>query len=331
MALQSLGPSLFDALAGGMTRGFQELRPADLTQAETAALLWGWAVLYLKAALPVIGVILAVGLLAGLIQGNFLFSFNQVVPDFSRMNPVTGFGRVFSLRTLVELVKGLLKLAVVGAVAYRDISAALSILPRLMYQSVAMGVTTMATLAVSGLQHIGYGLMALGILDYGYQYWEFRKSVRMTKQEVKQEHKQQEGNPERKQKIRQKQREMARRRRAIKDVPLADVVITNPTHFAVAIRYQVGEESAPRVIAKGTDLLAQRIKVIAKNHQIPTVEDRPLARTLYATVEVGSVVPPELYQAVAEVLAFVYSLRRQQRYQGPLSHKPHGQEVRRVD
>lgn len=331
MALQSLGPSLYEALAGGMAAGLQGLNPSDLTPAAAASALGMWAILYLKAALPVIGVILAVGLLTGLVQGNFLFSFKPLVPDFTRINPVTGLGRVFSLRTLVELLKGLLKLAVVGAIAYRDIAAALPDLLGLQRQSVAAGVAAMATLAVSGLQHIGFGLAALGVVDYGYQYWEFRKSLRMSKQEVKQEHKQQEGNPELKQKQRQKQREMARRRRALRDVPLADVVITNPTHFAVAIRYHAGDETAPRVVAKGTDLLAQRIKVIAKKHEIPTVEDRPLARTLYGTVDVGAVVPPELYQAVAEVLAFVYSLRRQQRQQGPVSSHSPRQEVSRVD
>jgi len=313
MALKGFGPTIYEALAGAMTETFTGLKPMELTADTAGEMAIHWAHVLIKAGLPVIAVILAVGVAIGLGQSGAAFSFKPLSPDFNKVNPVQGFSRIFSLRTVVELVKSLLKLGVIGYVAYSDIAELIPAMPNLMQANPAAGVAEIAVRAVNGLQRVGVALIVLGVLDYGYQWWEFRKSVMMTKQEVKQEHKQQEGNPEVKQKRRAKARELARRRKALKDVPLADVVVTNPTHFAIAIKYAAGEDAAPRIIAKGSDLLAQRIKVIAKQNAVPMVENRPLARALYATVDVGKTVPPELYQAVAEVLAFVYNLRREER------------------
>jgi flagellar biosynthetic protein FlhB len=316
MALKSFGPSMYETLARATTETLKGLKPEELTPERVGKLFQDWVLVLAKVGLPVTAVLLGIGVAVGLGQTRGLVTFKLVAPKFSRVNPVEGFTRIFSKHTLVELVKSLLKLALVGYVAYHDVAGLIPTLPNLLHQTVAAGVAEIAARAVTGLQHIGMGLLAIGMLDYGYQYWEFRQSLRMTKQEVKQEHKQQEGNPEVKQKQRAKAREMARRRKALKDVPLADVVVTNPTHFAVAIKYEAGVDASPRVLAKGSDLLAQRIKVIAKQNEVPTVENRPLARTLYATVDVGKTVPPELYQAVAEVLAFVYNLRREKRRKG---------------
>ena len=315
LGLRSLGPSIYNNLAQGMTETLSGLAPTELTVDTVGKVFEAWALILLRVAVPISAVILVVGVAVGLMQTQLLFSTKGITPDLSRMNPLQGFARIFSTHTLVDLAKALLKLGLVGYIAYQDIAEAIPQIPGLLGQNVATGVTGIASKAVAGLQSIGFGLLAIGILDYGYQWWEFRKSVRMTKQEVKQEHKEQEGNPELKQKQRQRARELARRRKALKDVPTADVVITNPTHFAVAIKYEAGKDAAPRVIAKGADLLAMRMKVIAKQHEVPTVENRPLARALYATVDLGKSVPPELYQAVAEVLAFVYSLRRERRRQ----------------
>ena len=314
MALKGLGPGAYEALAAAMTNTFGGFASQkDLTADQVMPLFQEWVMVLSKTVLPVTLALVATGVAITLLQTRLLFSTKPLIPDFSKINPATGLGRIFSMHTVVELVKSLAKLAVVGAIAYRDVSGLLPEATTLMSQNVALGVSHIASRAVSGLQSIGFGLVAIGILDYAYAYWEFQKNNRMTKQEVKQEHKEQEGNPELKQKQRQRAREMARRRKALKEVPTADVVITNPTHFAVAIRYEAGTDSAPRVVAKGVDLLAQRIKVMAKENQVPTVENRPLARSLYATVEIGKVVPPELYQAVAEVLAFVYNTRREKR------------------
>jgi flagellar biosynthesis protein FlhB len=313
MLLKSGGPGMYEQMARAMTETFSGLSAAELTLDRLGTVMQDWGLLFVRVLLPVAGAILGVGAAFGLLQGRLSFSTKPITPDIGRLNPGRGLGRIFSGQTVVETVKALLKLTLIGYVGYSQVAAMIPQVPNLLGQSVAMGVTVTVSRAVSALQTIGFGLVALGVLDYGYQYWEFRKSLRMTKQEVKQEHKQQEGNPELKQKQRQRARELARRRKALKEVPRADVVITNPTHYAVAIRYAPGKDSAPTVVAKGADLLALRIKAIAKKHEVPTVENRPLARSLFATVEIGKSIPPELYQAVAEVLAFVYSLRRQKR------------------
>lgn len=315
LALGSLGSNVYEQVARGMVETFSHLSGAELTVEQVGALTASWALLFFKAMLPLLGLILVVGLLFGLLQGQFTFSLKPLVPNFSRVNPIQGLQRMFSLHSLVEHVKALIKLVVIGFIGYRQWMAVMPEVPNLMGQSVALGVSRIAGAVVAALRNVGFALLAVGVLDYGYQYWEFRRSLRMTKQEVKQELKQQEGNPEVKARQRQRAREMAMRRRAIKDVPTADVVVTNPTHFAVALKYEAGKDAAPRVIAKGADLMAQQIKAIAREHQVPLVENRPLARRLYDTVPIGRPVPPELFQAVAEVLAFVYNLRRQQRRQ----------------
>jgi len=317
LALGSLGPNVYEQMARGMVETFSHLGGTELTVEQVGELTANWALLFFKAMLPLLGVILVVGLLFGLLQGQFTFSLKPLAPNFGRINPIQGLQRMFSLHSLVEHVKALIKLSVIGFIGYRQWMSVMPEIPNLMGQSVALGVSRIAEAVVAALRNVGFALLAVGVLDYGYQYWEYRRSLRMTKQEVKQELKQQEGNPEVKARQRQRAREMAMRRRAIKDVPTADVVVTNPTHFAVALRYEAGKDVAPRVIAKGADLMAQQIKAIAREHQVPLVENRPLARRLYDTVPLGRPVPPELFQAVAEVLAFVYNLRRQQRRHRP--------------
>jgi flagellar biosynthetic protein FlhB len=313
MALRGFGTRVYEVLAQGMVEGLSRLGRTDLTVGGMPELFQDWSLLWLRAVLPVAAAILVVGVVAGLLQTQFLFSLKPLVPDFNRINPIHGITRLFSLSAVVDLVKALFKTAVIGYIAYSDILSLLPWMPNLMSQNVAVGIAQVASRALGGLQKMGFGLLALGVLDYGYQYWEFRRSLRMTKQEIKEEMKEQEGSPEVKQKQRARARELARRRKALKEVPTADVVITNPTHYAVALKYEAGSDTAPRVVAKGADLLAQRMKVIARQHDVPLVENKPLARALYQTVEIGKAIPPELYQAVAEVLAFVYSLRRQRR------------------
>lgn len=316
MALNALGPGIYEQMGGAMSESFRAVSNTTLTTEATGEILQNWMLVYVKIIIPFVGILVAVGVVAGLLQTQFLFSTKTLIPNFGVLNPVQGLTRIFSLRTVVELVKGLAKLGLVGYIAYRDFIATIPVFPNLMEGGVRAGAGFMAGQAVSALQSIGVGLLVLGIADYGYQYWEFRKSLRMTKQEVKQESREQDGSPELRQRQRQRAREMAQRRKALKDVPLADVIVTNPTHYAVAIKYNPAESTAPKVLAKGADLLAQRMKTVAQEHEVPLVENRTLARTLYATVEIGQQVPPELYQAVAEVLAFVYNLRRQKRQDG---------------
>jgi flagellar biosynthetic protein FlhB len=249
------------------------------------------------------------GVAANLLQVGFLFTLEPLTPNFGRLNPLEGLKRIFSRRSLVELVKSLLKMGLVGFVAYQTVRDDLGRFPTLMQVGLPGAVRFMMDLISRLLLTVGILMLILAIADYLYQRFEYEVSLRMTKQELKEEFKNIEGNPEIRAKIRQKQRELARRR-MMADVPKADVVVTNPTHFAVALAYAQGEMGAPKVLAKGQGLVALRIREIAKEHGVPVVENKPLARELHKLVEIGQEIPFHLYQAVAELLAFVYQLKK---------------------
>lgn len=229
-------------------------------------------------------------------------------PKFNRLNPVSGFKRIISLNSLVELVKSIAKLLVIVYICYSNLRDKLYYLENMYELSLMEGLQLMADVITDlGIQ-ISAVFMIVAFADLIYQRRKFHKDMMMTKQEVKEEYKQQEGDPQIKGKIRAKMRE-ASQRRMMQNLPQADVVITNPTHYAVAVKYDPEVADAPLVLAKGADYLAAKIKEIAKENKIEIVENKPLARMLYANVEVGQAVPPELYQAVAEVLAFVYHVQ----------------------
>lgn len=229
-------------------------------------------------------------------------------PKFNKLNPISGFKRFFSVNSIVELVKSILKIGLVSYVVYSYLKKNMPPLYLFYDLSLQQGVAQVGVLVINLGLRIALWYMIIAVLDYVYQKMKFKKDMKMTKQEVKDEYKNQEGDPQIKSKQRQRMQE-ASRRRMMQQLPEADVVITNPTHFAVAIKYDPDLYDAPYVVAKGADYLAQKIKETAKEHHVEIVENKPLARMLYANVEVGSVVPPELYQAVAEVLAFVYHLQ----------------------
>ncbi|MDE7131139.1 MAG: EscU/YscU/HrcU family type III secretion system export apparatus switch protein, partial [Lachnospiraceae bacterium] len=216
--------------------------------------------------------------------------------------------RIFSINSVMELVKSLLKLGLIGYVVYSYLKKNMPPLYQFYGLSLNQGIAQVGMLVVNLGIRISLFYMIIALLDYVYQKVKFKNDMKMTKQEVKDEYKNQEGDPQIKGKQRQRMME-ASRRRMMQALPQADVVITNPTHYAVAIKYDPEIYDAPYVIAKGADYLAQKIKETAKENHIEIVENKPLARMLYANVDVGSVVPPELYQAVAEVLAFVYHLQ----------------------
>jgi flagellar biosynthetic protein FlhB len=265
------------------------------------SLLFGWLPLgFLCAVLAVIVLVYQVG---------FVITAKPFAIKLDRFNPVNGLKRIFSLRTLVELAKGMLKASLLLGVLYvalrneRDLM--LSIIGFSLDDGIMIIVDKIWTLAM----RMAVFLFIIALADYAYQRWEFEKSIKMSKQEIKEEYKQSEGDPLVKRRIRQKQRELARQR-MMSDVPKADVVVTNPTHIAVAIQYDQQTMSAPVIVAKGQDFIAQKIKDIAAEHGIPIVENKPLARALMQRVEVGESIPEELYLSVAEVLAFVYRLKK---------------------
>ena len=266
----------------------------------------------LKTMGPLLAIALVTSLIVEYAQVGFLFTMKTLGFKFDRINPLKGIKRMFSMRSLVELLKSIIKVIIVGFVAYSYMAGEtikVLNLARMDIISVALYIVQ-ASLGVA--IRICIALVIIAALDYLYQWWDFEKGLKMTKQEVKEEYKQMEGNPEIKSKIKQKQRQISMRR-MLQDVPKADVVITNPTHFAVAIRYDEKKSAAPIVTAKGQDFMAMRIKEVAKENKIEIVENKPLARTLYSTVNIGEAIPPELYQAVAEVLAFVYSIKGKER------------------
>lgn len=246
--------------------------------------------------------------IVNLVQVKWKPTSKPMKPKFSKMNPVNGVKRMFSKEVLVELLKSLLKLGIIGYVVY-DYIRKNPIPLKLLYDiPLNQAIQEIGGYVISLGLRISIFYLVLAIVDYVYQKIKFKNDMKMTKQEVKDEYKNTEGDPQIKGKQRQRMQE-ASRRRMMQQLPEADVVITNPTHYAVAIKYDPDLYDAPYVIAKGVDYLAQRIKDTAREHSIEIVENKPLARMLYANVEIGAVVPPELYQAVAEVLAFVYHLK----------------------
>ena len=229
-------------------------------------------------------------------------------PKLSKFNPVNGFKRIFSKDSLFELLKSIVKVGVIAYVAYTNVVDEADNLFILYDISLNQAIALTGNIIIDFGIEISIIFIVIGLIDYIYQKWKFGEDMKMTKQEVKDEYKNTEGNPEIKGRIRQKMRE-ASQRRMMQDVPKADVVITNPTHFAVAIKYDAEVSKAPIVVAKGEDYLAQKIKEVAREHNVEIVENKPLARMLYHNVDIGAEIPPELYQAVAEVLAMVYHMK----------------------
>jgi flagellar biosynthetic protein FlhB len=248
-------------------------------------------------------------LAAPILLGGLNFSAQALQPKFERLDPIAGFGKIFAMRGLVELGKALLKLVLIGfalVLLLRHWQGELLTTGR---GSVAFGIADSISLLGRAALTFGVMLGLIGGVDALYQKFDHNKKQRMTKQELKDEAKETEGNPELKGRIRQVQHQMARRR-MMQDLPTADVVVTNPTHFAVALKYDENRFGAPRVIAKGMDVMAQQIRAVAAGHRIPLVESPPLARALYATTELGREIPASLYVAVAQILAYVFQLKQ---------------------
>ena len=273
------------------------------------------------AILPIFVGLVIVAIIAPLSVGGLLFSLQSIKPNLGKLNPISGFKRLFSLRIFSELFKSILKVVLIA------FAAALFLIHQFpnmlalpsMYLNNALSQVMQLLIYASLL--IVLALIPMVGFDIFYQIWSNLKKLKMSKQEVKDEFKEQEGNPQIKGRIRQMQQAMARRR-MMKDVPKANVIVTNPTHYAVALQYDEKTMSAPKILAKGTDNIASKIKQIAQEHQIPQLEAPPLARALYRHGEIGKSIPAELYAAVAQILAWVYQLKRWHRYGGEKPLKP---------
>jgi len=254
---------------------------------------------------PVFIALILAGIIGNVGQFGFLFTTKPLIPKFEKINPIKGLKRIFSAKTLVEGIKMVLKSIVAFMVGFWLFFDFIHDMPRVEMMEFYEQIKWFANKSLILIFAMLAVFFVFALIDFAYQKYTYKKSLRMSKQEIKDEYKQTEGNPEVKAKIRQIQREMAKKR-MISEIPKADVVITNPTHYAVAIRYDKTKDEAPRVVAKGVDHLALKIKEIAREHDVMIVENPPLARELYKSVDVGEIIPPKLYKAVAEVLAFVY-------------------------
>ncbi len=257
---------------------------------------------------PICIVAMIIGIVTNLLQVGWHPTTKPLQPKFDAFNPATGFKRLFSFKQVVDAIISIFKIIFLTIVIYNEVKDEIYQLKNIVYMDLMPAIIYICNLCIDIGLKVGYFFIIIAILDFSYQRYSHTKKLKMSKQDIKEEFKQMEGDPIIKSKIRQKMRESSLKR-MMQEVPNADVVITNPTHFAVAIKYDREKEGAPVVLAKGVDHLAQKIKNVAKENKVEIVENKPLARALYNTVDVGKEIPPELYQAVAEVLAFVYKLK----------------------
>lgn len=259
---------------------------------------------------PLMLVLCLAAALANVAQVGFMVAPKRLKPDLGRLNPVSGFKKFVSMRVLVDLFKNIGKLAVVGGVSYAVMAAEWDRLPNLGGLEVPTIILYFGKVCLELFFWAVLAMVALAIMDYAYQKYDFEKNLKMSKQEIKDDHKQTEGDPHVRARIRSIQREAARKR-MMSSVPEADVVITNPTHLAVALKYDAAAMESPEVVAKGAGKIAERIKEMAREAGVPVIEDKPLAQSLFKSVEVGQAIPYDLYEAVATLLAHVYRLRNQ--------------------
>jgi flagellar biosynthesis protein FlhB len=311
-ALYMMGGKMAGDLHSLMQAGLSLTREQTFNEEHALTIFANTMLQALWTCMPILGLTMAAALFAPLAIGGWNLSFGSLAPDFTRLNPVSGLGRMFAMNNLVELVKAFAKFAVVGVFGLlflwskRADLLALGNEPLNTAIGHAIAMTGRCLLILSG------GLALIAAVDVPWQLFQYNKRHRMSKEEIRQEYKESEGSPEIKGRIRQVQQEMARKR-MMQDVPKADVVVTNPTHFAVALRYDEKRMRAPTVVAKGADVVAARIREVARENLVPIFEAPPLARALYRNVDIGSEIPNTLYVAVAQVLTYVYHLRTARR------------------
>lgn len=307
MTLIIFGSSMKDTMTTLYEQFFTEFIHWDLTENTIHQIFSGASIEVAKMLAPVFLVVIIAGLGSNLMQIGFLFTGEPLKLDLKKIDPIQGAKRIFSIRALVELMKSLLKIVFIGSITFFVIWIYKDDMMMLAFKNAENALAFFGRVtAIMGISAT-IALLFLAVFDYAYQRYDYEKNLKMSKQDIKDEYKNVEGDPLIKSKIKEKQRQMASRR-MMSEVPTADVVITNPTHFALAIKYDEAKASAPFVVAKGVDKTALRIKEIAKEHGVITVENKPLARALYSVMDIGDSIPEEFFQAVAEILAYVYRL-----------------------
>jgi flagellar biosynthetic protein FlhB len=301
--------SLGTTFGGALQHGLQFDRKSAFDASHMLTQAGSMVLEGLLAIAPFFGMMMLAALVGPIILGGWLFSTKAIAPNFGKLNPLAGIGRMFSTQSLAELTKALAKSLLVGLVAWWVISGHVGDMVALMGEPAHRALPHAIRMIVVDCAVIAATLVIVAMIDVPYQLWSHAKKLRMSREDLRQEHKESEGDPHVKANIRRMQQQVAKRR-MMAEVPKADIVVTNPTHFAVALKYRDGDMRAPRVVAKGSDLVAQRIRELAKEHNVAVLEAPPLTRALFKHTRLGDEIPAGLYTAVAEVLAWVYQLKR---------------------
>ena len=324
--LMLMGSALVDTLTRLLRVSLTLDRTAAFDTSQLGARLYDGAAAVLLGFSPWFLLVALVALLVPTLVSGWLFTFQALQPDFSRLNPARGLGRIFSWHGVIELGKAVLKSALIGGVAVAVVWAERAEIVALVSEPVRSGLAHLAHLLGASFLSIAGAMALIVVVDVPFQIWDHARQLRMTRDEVRQELRESEGDPQLKARIRSIQRDVARRR-MMSEVPKADVVVTNPEHYAVALKYSEGRMRAPHVVAKGATLIAQRIVELARSHEVPVLRAPPLARALFVHAQVGQDIPAALYNAVAEVLAWVYQLRRFETAGGARPQEPSGLSV----
>ncbi|WP_246939892.1 flagellar biosynthesis protein FlhB [Bacillus pinisoli] len=303
------GGMMLERMLNLFRKTFEDFMLLELSEETTFSLLFTLLPEIAFIILPVMLVALIGGVMATYMQIGFLFAPEAIKFKLEKLDPIKGAKNIFSMRALVELLKSSLKITFVGLVTFTVLWFDWDGIMRLSQVSIEEALVFLSMLVLKMGFAATIMLLFLSVFDYIYQKFDFEKNIRMSKQDIKDEYKNVEGDPQIKSKIKQKQREMAMQR-MMQEVPKADVIITNPTHYAIALKYDETKMDAPYVVASGVDYIALKIRSIAENHEIPTIENRPLARALYEQTEIGDAVPEEFFKAVAEILAYIYRLKQ---------------------
>ncbi len=310
VSLYLLSPMIFDTVSGLLRHTFMNAPTMTITPEKVHMMFSDRFVTFAKIAGPLIMLIAVFALAINVSQTGFMISYKSIQPKFDKLDVIKGLGRLFSKRSIVTLFRDILKTIIIAIVTYKTISGWMPQIMELGGKTAGQYASLLGELALILAIKVCVVLFILAMFDFAYQRWEFANDQKMTKQEVREEMKDTDGNPQLKGRIKQVQREMAQQR-MMSEIPDADVVVTNPTHIAVALKYDTDKMAAPMVVAKGQRLIAQKIKKIAKEAGVPVVENKPLARSLFKLVDIGQYIPGELYRAVAEILAYIYQVKGQ--------------------
>lgn len=309
-SLQFYFPSIISNLINLINSMFDQIVQIKSLSIESIQLIYiQVTIVFLIIALPLLIVSMGTNIIAVGAQTRFLYSMSTIKFKLERLDLLKGIQKLFSLRSLVDLFKSILKILILAAIVYSTLKPRMNSLIGLFDMEFMQVLVFLGQTIMSVVTSVGMFFIFLALADYAYQWYEYEKNIRMSKQDIKEEYRQMEGDPQIKGKIKERQRLMSQRR-MMQNVPKADVIIRNPTHYAIAVQYEMGKQRAPIILAKGMDNVALKIIEVAEKHNIPSIENKPLARGLYESVEIDQEIPEKYYHAVAEVLAFVYQLKK---------------------